>query len=128
MITEVDEESLPILESPIRPQIAGSLPYVNDWTIDLKDRVLLVEREMVLTEIKRHKGNKSKAAKEMGISREALRKKLMASGEVLARLTGKKVNSEGDVEDNVASLNTVNNKNIRPVSKIDGRMERRKAS
>ncbi|MDH4466669.1 MAG: sigma 54-interacting transcriptional regulator [Bacteriovoracaceae bacterium] len=128
VITEVNEESLPILENPIKPQIAGSLPYVNDWTIDLKDRVLLVEREMVLTEIKRHKGNKSKAAKEMGISREALRKKLISSGEVLARLTGKKVNSEGDVEDNVAAMNAGNSKNNRPVSKIDGRMDRRKVA
>jgi DNA-binding NtrC family response regulator len=129
VITEVDEESLPILESPIRPQIAGSLPFVNDWTIDLKDRVLLVEREMVLTEIKRHKGNKSKAAKEMGISREALRKKLISSGEVLSRLTGKTVNDEGELVDNVASLPAhVAINSVRPNSKIDGRMDRRKAS
>jgi two-component system response regulator HydG len=38
---------------------------------------------MILAEIKRCNGNKSKAAKEMGISREALRKKLLISREVL---------------------------------------------
>jgi transposase-like protein len=45
--------------------------------------VALVEREMIFAEIKRNNGNKSKAAKEMGISREALRKKLLLSQEVL---------------------------------------------
>jgi len=130
VITEVDEESLPILETPIKPQIAGSLPFVNDWSIDLKDRVLLVEREMVLTEIKRHKGNKSKAAKEMGISREALRKKLIGSGEVLSRLTGKTINEEGELVDNVANMPAnLAIQSIRPANKTDGRnSERRKAS
>jgi hypothetical protein len=64
----------------------------------------------------------------MGISREALRKKLISSGEVLARLTGKKVNSEGDLEENVSALGAANSKNNRPVSKIDGRMDRRKVA
>ena len=41
---------------------------------------------MILAEIKRHKGNKSKAATSMGISREALRKKLIMSDEIIANL------------------------------------------
>jgi Nif-specific regulatory protein len=48
--------------------------------------VALVEREMILAEIKRHKGNKSKAATTMGISREALRKKMLMSDEILEAL------------------------------------------
>ena len=41
---------------------------------------------LLLSEIKRNNGNKSKAAKEMGISREALRKKLLISRDVLDTL------------------------------------------
>jgi Nif-specific regulatory protein len=41
---------------------------------------------MIHAEIRRTNGNKSKAAKEMGISREALRKKLLMSSEVLKNL------------------------------------------
>jgi Nif-specific regulatory protein len=86
VITDLDEDSLPILESPIRPRISKDIPYINDFTLDLKDRVLLVEREMIIAEIKRNKGNKSKASKEMGISREALRKKMIASDSVLEKI------------------------------------------
>jgi Nif-specific regulatory protein len=46
----------------------------------------LVEREMILAEIKRHKGNKSRAAQSMGISREALRKKMLLSDEIVEAL------------------------------------------
>ena len=63
-----------------------AIPHARDYNLPLKERVILVEREMILAEIKRNKGNKSKAAKEMGISREALRKKLLQSDEVLAQL------------------------------------------
>ena len=42
---------------------------------------------MIIAEIKRNKGNKSKAAKEMGISREALRKKLLVSDQVVRKHT-----------------------------------------
>jgi Nif-specific regulatory protein len=41
---------------------------------------------MIHSEIRRNNGNKSKAAKEMGISREALRKKLLMSTEILKNL------------------------------------------
>lgn len=63
-----------------------SIPFAKDFSIPLKDRLALVEREMILAEIKRNKGNKSKAAKEMGISREALRKKLLISEKVFEDL------------------------------------------
>lgn len=63
-----------------------AIPHARDFHLPLKERVILVEREMILAEIKRNKGNKSKAAKEMGISREALRKKLLQSDDVLAQL------------------------------------------
>jgi two-component system response regulator HydG len=42
-----------------------------------------------LSEIKRHRGNKSKAATSMGISREALRKKMLISDEILEQLKNK---------------------------------------
>jgi Nif-specific regulatory protein len=64
----------------------GDLPFVSDHTIALKDRLALIEREMIHAEIRRNNGNKSKAAKEMGISREALRKKLLMSTDILKSL------------------------------------------
>lgn len=63
-----------------------NIPHARDYNLPLKDRVALVEREMIVAEIRRNKGNKSKAAKEMGISREALRKKLLQSDEIVERL------------------------------------------
>ncbi len=72
------------------PEIMNALlniPHARDYHLNLKERVLLVEREMILAEIRRNKGNKSKAAKEMGISREALRKKLLQSDEVLENIS-----------------------------------------
>jgi Nif-specific regulatory protein len=68
-----------------------SIPFAKDHSIALKDRVALIEREMIFAEIKRHKNNKSKAAKAMGISREALRKKLLISDEILDQLGGNNV-------------------------------------
>lgn len=65
-----------------------NIPHARDFELPLKDRLSLVEREMILAEIRRNKGNKSKAAKEMGISREALRKKLLQSDEIIAKLQG----------------------------------------
>ena len=68
----------------------GDLPHVSDYNIPLKDRVSLIEREMILNEIKRMGGNKSQAAKTMGISREALRKKLLSSDEILENIKSSK--------------------------------------
>ncbi len=86
VITEVDDSILPILKKPMNPRISSEIPFVNDHTLDLKDRIAMVEREMINSEIKRHKGNKSRAAKAMGISREALRKKLIACEKVFAKI------------------------------------------
>ena len=62
------------------------IPYVSDNTINLKERVILVERKMIDAEIKRNNNNKSQAAKVMGISREALRKKILQSDDVMKKL------------------------------------------
>jgi two-component system response regulator HydG len=64
------------------------IPFADNPKLPLKDRVALVEREMIFAEIKRHHGNKSKAAIAMGMSREALRKKLLQSDEILGLLNG----------------------------------------
>jgi Nif-specific regulatory protein len=60
-----------------------NIPNADNTDLPLKDRVALVEREMILSEIKRHKGNKSRAAQSMGISREALRKKMLMTDEII---------------------------------------------
>lgn len=87
IITEIGTKATPILDSSKHGGCQlDHIPHADDPSISLKDRVALVEREMILAEIKRHKGNKSKAATAMGISREALRKKLLMSDEVIAEL------------------------------------------
>ncbi|GAB4011800.1 MAG: hypothetical protein Fur0010_06770 [Bdellovibrio sp.] len=90
IIADLDFESsaAPVYDLGAKQKLFGDIPYVHDSKIALKDRLLLVEREIILSEIKRSNGNKSKAAKEMGISREALRKKLLQSREVLEKLEG----------------------------------------
>lgn len=88
VISEVDLETSasPLVDTQMKQRMFGDLPFVGDFHISLKDRLAIVEREMIINEIKRCNGNKSKAAKEMGISREALRKKLLISREVLDQL------------------------------------------
>ena len=80
---ELDLTASPLVDTDAKKRMFGDLPFVSDFSISLKDRLAIVEREMIMEEIKRCNGNKSKAAKEMGISREALRKKLLISREVL---------------------------------------------
>ena len=96
IITEEDMGSLsaPLYDDSSRGRVFGELPFVGDPHILLKDRIAIVEREMILMEIKRNNDNKSKAAKEMGISREALRKKLIISSQVLDDLEEKQKKSE----------------------------------
>ncbi len=88
IITEVelDNPASPVFDINAKMRMFGDLPHVSDFHIALKDRLAIVEREMILAEIKRNNGNKSKAAKEMGISREALRKKLLCSDKILEDL------------------------------------------
>ena len=72
---EIEDSASPLVDLSEKKRMFGDLPYVSDHNITLKDRLSLVEREMIHAEIRRANGNKSKAAKAMGISREALRKK-----------------------------------------------------
>ncbi len=91
IISDLGNKITPIVD--IKKAAAGvldNIPFADDPEISLKDRVALVEREMILAEIKRHRGNKSKASIAMGLSREALRKKLLMSDEILAELKNKK--------------------------------------
>lgn len=87
VITDLGNKSSPIIDvTKTANCLLENIPHADDPAIPLKDRVALVEREMILAEIKRHKGNKSKAATSMGISREALRKKMLMSDEILETL------------------------------------------
>ena len=82
----IKDDIIQIVDIFRKKQIFGMGPYVADHKILLKNRIALIEREMILSEIKRNNGNKSKASKEMGISREALRKKLIFSDVILENL------------------------------------------
>ena len=106
IITDLDLENSasPLVDTGSKKRMFGDLPHVSDYHIPLKDRIAIIEREMILSEIKRNNGNKSKAAKEMGISREALRKKLLQSSDVLGELHG------GEKESNVTFLFPKKNK------------------
>jgi two-component system, NtrC family, response regulator HydG len=87
VICDLGTKSTPIIDlSKSSSLILENIPHADDSQLPLKDRVALVEREMILAEIKRHKGNKSKAAIAMGISREALRKKMLISDEIIEQL------------------------------------------
>ncbi len=83
---EISDSASPLVDLTAKKRMFGDLPYISDFSIPLKDRLAIIEREMIHSEIRRNNGNKSKAAKEMGISREALRKKLLMSSEVLKTL------------------------------------------
>jgi hypothetical protein len=48
----LSNDILPVVEQSLTPSINSSIPFVNDYKIDLKDRVLMVERELVMAEIK----------------------------------------------------------------------------
>lgn len=86
IIESLDKGPTPII-NPKNQALSGldEIPMAKDSDVPLKERMALIEREVILTEIKRHNGNKSKAAKSMGISREALRKKLLQSDEILEK-------------------------------------------
>lgn len=87
VISDLGSKSAPIIDITKSSNcLLENIPHADDFQIPLKDRVALVEREMILAEIKRHRGNKSKAATSMGISREALRKKMLMSDEIIQNL------------------------------------------
>jgi two-component system response regulator HydG len=83
---ELENTAAPVFDITHRKRMFGDLAYVGDHNISLRDRVALMEREMIISEIRRNSGNKSQAAKAMGISREALRKKLLISKGILEEL------------------------------------------
>jgi len=84
VISDLGTKAAPIIDiSKSGNCMLENIPHADDFNLPLKDRVALVEREMILSEIKRNKGNKSKAAAAMGISREALRKKMLMSDEIV---------------------------------------------
>lgn len=83
---DIDSNILPMTDQSKKKATFGSLEHVGNYEIPLKDRVILVERQLIDDEIKRHNGNKSQAAKAMGISREALRKKMQHSDEISVTL------------------------------------------
>lgn len=87
IISAVDEVVTPMLDKKKMHMPLYDVPHADNSELSLKDRVTLIEREILLSEIKKNQGNKSKAALAMGISREALRKKLLLSDEVLKRIT-----------------------------------------
>ena len=88
IITDLD------LENSAIPLLSGSKNSEKVWRTPLGKRskyfskrpFAIIEKEMIEQEIKRNGGNKSKAAKAMGISREALRKKLINSESVITDL------------------------------------------
>ena len=87
VISDLGSKSTPIIDmSKSSNCMLENIPFADDIHLPLKDRVALVEREMILAEIKRHKGNKSRAATTMGISREALRKKMLMTDEIIETL------------------------------------------
>ena len=87
VISDLGSKAIPIIDiSKTAGALLENIPHADNSEIPLKDRVALVEREMILAEIKRCRGNKSKAAISMGISREALRKKLLMSDEIIESL------------------------------------------
>jgi Nif-specific regulatory protein len=96
IITDLGSRSSPIIDvTKASNTMLENIPHADNPSVPLKDRVALVERELIIAEIKRHKGNKSKAATAMGISREALRKKMLISDEILETLkNSEKVSSE----------------------------------
>ncbi len=68
-------------ENISRDDIAEILPYVPKvQTTNLKDAVLTFERQQIEASISRHDGNISKAAKELGLERSHLYKKMKKLG------------------------------------------------
>lgn len=104
IITEHEIESLeaPVVDLDLKKRAFGDIPFAYDQSIPLRDRLALVEREMILHEIKRYDGNKSKAALAMGMSREALRKKLISFDEIFNELMKKQYSNACHIEKKAA--------------------------
>ena len=89
LISNIKNGATPIIDR--RRSVVGSFSdvgHLDNDELSLKDKMALIEREIIISEIKHCDGNKSAAAKKMGISREALRKKLLASDCILEQISG----------------------------------------
>jgi two-component system, NtrC family, response regulator HydG len=86
-LDNIENSTTPLFDTSIKKRKFGDIPFIDNYAIPLKHRLVLIEREMIHEEIKRHGGNKSAASKSMGISREALRKKLLIADRVLEECT-----------------------------------------
>ncbi len=80
------DEAAPLIDIYAERKLFQDIAYADDSKLPLKERMILIEREIILSEIKKVNGNKTKASSLMGISREALRKKLLAADEVLEKM------------------------------------------
>ncbi len=65
---------------------SSSPKLVRAISESLSGRIGIIEMALINEEIRQSHGNKSKAAKKMGMSREALRKKLIQTHKVLENL------------------------------------------
>ncbi|HLE10131.1 MAG: hypothetical protein A2504_08235 [Bdellovibrionales bacterium RIFOXYD12_FULL_39_22] len=101
VITEVELEGdvAPLFDIDAKKRVFGDINHVSDSNIPLRDRLSIIERELIIAEIKVHLGNKSRAAKALGISREALRKKLMAAEELVGKLDKNVKSKLGEISD-----------------------------
>ena len=89
----------PLFDIDAKKRVFGDINHVSDSNIPLRDRLSIIERELIIAEIKVHLGNKSRAAKALGISREALRKKLMAAEELVGKLDKNVKSKLGEISD-----------------------------
>jgi two-component system response regulator HydG len=87
IITDFGNHSIPVLDPAKQNSCQlDHIPYAEDTSLPLRDRMILIEKELVLAEIRRQNDNKSQAAIALGISREALRKKLILAEEVMSQI------------------------------------------
>ena len=95
VICKFDGLAMPKLKKNIESLqlLDDDIPWGIKSSLSLKERMSIIERKVIDGEIRRFRGNKSRAAAAMGISREALRKKLLFSQKVLAGCR----QQEGDV-------------------------------
>ena len=85
MVALADTPSLgPRLLSPRLTRPSPASPVLADWMGDLggdlRERMEVLERRVLEAAMQRHRGNKSRAAKELGLSRVGLRAKLTRHG------------------------------------------------
>jgi two-component system, NtrC family, response regulator HydG len=91
IVTNINSSVMPLFRESIKNRtIFNNVEHIDSDNLLLKEKVALIERKIITDEIKKCKGNKSLAAKKLGISREALRKKMIISKNVIEIQEGKK--------------------------------------